>query len=180
MPTGANVPRNRPGFSRNKENKRRAFPPSRPAPPKPLPLSRRDGALRLNLGAARRAAPTLGNDSLFRAVGASAPVEKSWVGMDRRAVLLLRRSRPLVPPTLPAKSSMANPYNLRSIPHEPDFREHTGFSLGNFPRRVAGARKNPAANRIEVHAPSIVSSRGCFCRHLPLAEIQEPSAHDPA
>ena len=97
MPTGANAPRNRPASSRNKENKRRAFPPSRPAPPKPLSLSRRDGALRLNLGAARRAAPTLGNDSLFRAVGASAPVEKSWVGMDRRAVLLLRRSRPCSP-----------------------------------------------------------------------------------
>ena len=179
MPTDANAPRNRPGFSRNKENKRRAFPPSRPAPPKPLSLSRRDGASRLNLGAARRAAPTLGIDSRFCAVGASAPIEKSWVGMDRRAVLLLRRSRPCSPYP-PAKSSMANPSNLRSIPHKPDFREHTGFSLGNFPRRVAGARKNPAANRIEVHAPSIVSSRGCFCRHLPLAEIQEPSAHDPA
>ena len=56
-----------------------------------------DGATRLNLGTARRAIPTQGNDGWSQPRGrrGSAP-RKPMVGMDRRAVPFLRRSR-LIP-----------------------------------------------------------------------------------
>jgi hypothetical protein len=73
--------------------------PSRPTFAAQPPLSRRDGALRLNPGAARRAAPTFGGRFALPRGWCVSTYRKSQVGMGRRAVLLLRRSRPCLAET---------------------------------------------------------------------------------